>query len=205
MSHIAVQATKPGEPMFSDLKALEAACNMLGLAVQIRSNYTWFNRHVGDYPMPPGVTHAELGHNAKFVLTLNAEMRAKHGVPGREPYEIGVVEDANNPGCYVPMYDFYAGGFGLEAVVGRALFHDGRDRQVKMLCPLLKQKYEMCADALAAQAVGDRITFMTLAKAREAYPKQFAAVAVNDEEAADTWVSVADTSARVEESVLAGY
>lgn len=195
MSHITVQATAPGQPMFSDLRALEAACKILGLNIEVRSKYKWYERYAGDYPLPPGTKIEELGNNAKFVLTLNEENRKKY-CQGRTPYEIGVIEDPNNPGCYVPMYDFFNGGFGLDDVVGTPLFHDEEQTAVKMLCPLLKQRYEMCLDALSAASVGDRIKFLTLQDARTQYPQQFAQTEAKSTDT-DTWVSIVDTDERV--------
>lgn len=194
MSHVAMQSTKPGEPMFSDMEALQMACGMLGMEIAQRNNYAWFNRHVGDYPVPPGINVNDLGNNAKFVVKLDAEMAKKHG-RGRTPYEIGMLEDPHNPGCYVPIYDFYAGGYGLEDVVGRPLFNDKAQKNIRMLCPKLKQHYDMCCDALAARQAGDHIEFLTAKAAHEKHPTLFPAT--EDE---STWVSIADPSNRINTS-----
>lgn len=193
MSHVATQETKPGEPMFADMEALTLACEMLGLVIEHRTNYEWYNRHVGDYPVPAGVKVADLGNNAKFVVRLGDEAAKKYGSHGRKPYEIGMIEDPNNPGCFVPIYDFYMGGYGLESVVGRALFNDPAEKSVRMLCPRLKQHYDMCCDALAAKAAGDSIEFLTAQDAHAKYPQLFPVPPEN----ADTWVSVANTDTRV--------
>src|SRR4051812_43867314 len=108
-----MQSTKPGEPMFKDMEALTLACNMLGLEIVQRKTYQWYDTHVGDYPVPPGINVADLGKNASFVVKLNAEMTAKHGNGRNVPYEIGMLEDPHNAGCFVPIYDFYCGGYGL--------------------------------------------------------------------------------------------
>lgn len=194
MSHIAVQQAKPGEPMFKDVQALRMACDMLGLTIEERSNFAWFNRSVGDYPLPAGMTSDQLGKNAAFVVRLNDENKAKHARPGTEPYEIGMIADPNNPGCFVPMYDHWMGGFGLEAVVGTSLKNKTGD--VTMLCPKLKQHYDMCCDALAAKQVGDQIEFLTAKAAHTKYPQLF------PQETADesTWVSIANTDNRIEAS-----
>lgn len=193
MSHVAVQETKPGQPMFSSLAALQMACGQLGLEIEERSNYEWYGHHVGDYPVPEGMSTDQMGKNAKYVLKLNAEKaaaaRKKHG---RNPYEIGILEDPNNPGCYLPMYDFWGGGYGLDDVVGAPLFNKGKQSDVKMLCPTLKQHYDMCCDAMAAKKAGDKIEFLTMKDAHIKYPKQFA-----KSEDTKNWVSIANTGARL--------
>ncbi len=194
MSHIAVQETKPGEPMFADLEALQMACGMLGLEIVQKSDYTWFNQHMGDYPPPMGMKIEDLGHNAKFVIKLNAEKTKEYrSSPHQEPYEIGMIEDPNNPGCYTPLYDFFMGGYGLDRAIGTPLFNDAHQKSVKMLCPKLKQHYEMCADALAAKAAGDKVEFLTAMDAHTKYPQMFPSPTKDT----DTWVSIIDTDNRV--------
>lgn len=195
MSHVAAQECKPGEPMYKDMEALEMACKMCGLEIEHKKTYTWFDRHVGDYPLPKGMTKSELGKNAVFVIKLNAEMTKLHGRANQKPYELGMVEDPNNPGCFVPIYDFFMGGYGLDACIGEPVFADGNRQSVKLLAPRLKKTYDMCCDKLAAQAAGDHIEFLTLKSAHEKYPRLFPN-ATTDEE---TWVSIADPSARMEQ------
>jgi len=197
MSHVAVQQTKPGEPMFADLEALKMACDMLGLEIEVRSNYAWFNRHMGDYPLPAGMKANELGNNAKFVVKLTEATASKRADTSHIPYEIGMVEDPNNPGCYTPIYDFWAGGYGLEETVGAPLFEGKDTRKVQMLCPKLKQFYDMCCDKLAAQQAGDNIQFLTAKDAHEKYPLLFP----NPTNDVDTWVSIADTENRIRSSI----
>lgn len=193
-SHVAMQETVAGQPMFKDKQALEKACEMLGLEIVEKSNYHWYNRHVGDYPVPKGIKVSELGSNADFVIRLNEEKRAEaRKTYGSQAYEIGMVADPNNPGCWVPIYDFYNKGYGLEDVVGRALFNDAGEQSVKQLCPILKQRYDMWCDGLAAAEVGDNIQFMTMKDATQKYPQLFAPPS-NDEQ---TWVSITDTESRI--------
>lgn len=196
MSHVAMAETKPGQPMFKDMQALKMACDMLGLEVMMKKDYTWWGHHVGDYPKPPGVKEADLGKNAVFVIGPNEENRKKY--PGC--YEVGMVEDPQNEGCFVPIYDFYGGGKGIDNLVGKALFNDPYQKNVKMLCPRLKQTYDMCCDKLAAIAVGDNIEFLTAKQAHQKYPALFPAT--EDEL---TWVSIADTSNRVQETAPLVY
>lgn len=197
MSHVAVQETKPGEPQYADMQALQMACQMLGLEIEHTNKYHWYDRHMGDYPLPKGVKVSDLGHNAKFIIKLNAESAKKFGHGGHKPYEIGMMEDPNNPGCFTPIYDFYMGGYGLEGAVGKPLFNDAAQKSVKMLAPKLKQHYDMCCDALAAQAVGDKIEFLTAKDAHVKYPQIFPAETEDER----TWVSIVDTNNRINASL----
>lgn len=188
MSHVAVQESKPGEPVFTDIACLKSAAEMLGGRLVERSNYKWYGRSVGDYALPKGMQKSSLGHNAKYVIELTAETKAKNGTP--DPYEIGIVEDVNNPGSYIPVYDHWQGGHGLDKVFGAPVFDGGK---LKTLLPKLQQFYAMHCDRAAAIAVGDHIEFLTLAQAHEKYPALFP-TPTKDE---DNWVSVVDTVARV--------
>lgn len=185
MSHVAAQETKPGEPMFADLEALQLAAQMCGGRIVERNTYHWYNRHVGDYPVPKGVKVSELGKNAKYVFEITPENYKRFGITGK-PYDLGFIEDPNNPGCYVPIYDFFAGGMGLDKAIGTPLFKDAAQRTIQMLCPKLKQNYDMACDILAAKQAGDQIDVLTAKDAAKKYPNLFPAT--EDE---DTWVSIA--------------
>lgn len=191
MSHIAVQSTKAGQPMFTNKSILAQACERLGLEIVETNEYRWYGRQIGREPLPLGMRAEDLGKNAAFVIRLNAENRQKALATHHTPaYEIGILEDPNNPGCLLPLYDYWNGGYGLDDVVGKPLFN--KDDSLRMLCPKLKQHYDMCAESSAARAVNDQIEFMTLKAAHLKYPAQFSKT--NDE---DTWVSVARTRQRV--------
>lgn len=170
MSHIAMQQTKPGQPLFAHLEALQAACNMLGLVMEKRSNYTWYGYSVGDYALPPGMTKDQLGNNAEYVLSLGPDRLAKLPA-GTKPYEIGIIPDPNNPGCYTAVYDFWNGGYGLSGVVGEPV-RDAKG-EVSMLAPKLKQHYDMACEAMAARQAGDRIEFLSAKEAHAKYPSEF--------------------------------
>ncbi len=195
-----MQSTKPGEPMFKDLEALGFACNMLGLKLEKKKTYSWWGHSVGDYPIPDGVDVNELGKNAEYVISVTGEKAAQlKKKTGRDPYELGLLADPNNPGCFVPIYDFYAGGYGLSDVVGQVLYGpnkiDGRHNEITALCPLLKQHYDMACDALAAKQAGDVIDFVKMSEAHAKYPQLFPTP--SDDEV--TWVSVTTTDNRIRE------
>jgi len=90
-----------------DLEALKAACEKAGL--EFRENqktYKWYGTHVGDYPLPEGFTKEDLGKCDHAI-----------GVPGKKgAYEIGVVKQGDK---YTMLWDFWNGGYGLEAVAGK--------------------------------------------------------------------------------------
>jgi hypothetical protein len=188
VSHVALQKTRAGEPMFRDVEALRIACGMLGLDVKQTNKYRWWGRHVGDYPLPEGMKAADLGSNALFVLSVSEEKKKELGL--HDPYEIAIVEDPNNPGCYVPLYDFYGGGLGLDRVVGRPVYEGSRDKQPSLLAPKLKNHYDMACDALAAKEAGDTIEFLTRKQAHEKYPQLFP----EPTQAEDEWVSIVETN-----------
>jgi hypothetical protein len=99
MSHIARI-----ELEITDLDALKAACRRLGLQfMQNQRTYRWYGEHVGDYPMPEGLTADDLGHCDHAIR-----------VPGAS-YEVGVV---NRNRKYMLLWDFYQSG-GLEEALGK--------------------------------------------------------------------------------------
>ena len=91
MSHVAnVNLT------ITDLDALEKAVKELGGVLQRgKTEYKWFGRHVGDYPLPKGFTKADLGkclHAIKFPTS---------------DWEIGVVKNPEQAGTYGLLFDFW--------------------------------------------------------------------------------------------------
>jgi hypothetical protein len=91
MSHVATI-----EVEIQNLKCLKSAVKRLGLVwKENQKNYKWFGRHVGDYPMPDGMTTNDLG---KCIHAI--------GVPGAE-YEVGVIRDPMNKKNYKLIWDFW--------------------------------------------------------------------------------------------------
>jgi hypothetical protein len=93
----------------TSLEALKKACENIGLEFkENQTKYKWYGRHVGDYPIPDGYTKADLG---KCIHAI--------GIPGnKRAYEIGVVERRDGKEGFSLMWDFWAGGNGLQEVVG---------------------------------------------------------------------------------------
>lgn len=132
MSHVTTIAIE-----IRDLDALEAAARELGATlVRDQKTYTWYGQHVGDYPLPKGITKEQLGKCDHAIK-----------VPGVN-YEIGVVKLPN--GNYTLVYDFY----------GRYGANDG----MKLLqrfgegCQKLVQSYAVHKAMIEARKRGHTVT-----------------------------------------------
>ena len=105
MSHVATI-----DLHIKDLAALKAACRTLGLEfVEGQTTFRWYGRHVGDYPLPEGFTTADMGL-CDHAIRLPGNTHA---------YEVGVVKRRDGKPGFTLMYDFWAGGYGLEAAIGK--------------------------------------------------------------------------------------
>jgi hypothetical protein len=92
------------ELQINDLETLKAACKRMGLEfVPDQLNYSWYGKHIGDYPLPEGFTLDDLGKCHHAIK-----------VPGAS-YEIGVVK---RNARYFLLWDFYSVG-GLESRLGK--------------------------------------------------------------------------------------
>jgi hypothetical protein len=102
MSHVAtIQAE------IKSLESLKAACKRLGLEFkENQKTYTWFGRHVGDYPIPDGLTINDMGKCLHAIKVPNAE------------YEVGVIKDPMNEKNYSLVWDFWNSG-GLQRELGK--------------------------------------------------------------------------------------
>lgn len=115
-----------------NLQALKKAAEAIGLEFREgQQKYKWYGRSVGDYPLPEGITVDMLG-KCDHALSIPGNSGA---------YEIGVVDQGN--GSYGLLWDFWHGGFGLQALVG-----DG--------CSKLTEEYTACA----AEAECDQLGWM---------------------------------------------
>lgn len=92
-----------------DLNSLSKACTKLGLElVRDQHSYKWFGRSVGDYPIPAGFKASDLG-------------KCDHAIripDNKQAYEIGVVKRKDGRPGYTLLWDFWAGGYGMQAIVG---------------------------------------------------------------------------------------
>jgi hypothetical protein len=93
----------------NDLAALEAACEPLGLEFKKdQKKYKWYGHSVGDYPIPAGFKASDLGKCEHAIGVKN----------NPNAYEVGVVKNPNGKG-YTLLWDFWAGGYGLQEKVGK--------------------------------------------------------------------------------------
>jgi hypothetical protein len=88
------------------LTALESAARTCGLELRKQNTYKWYGRSVGDYPLPEGVTADQLG-KCDYALAIPGNSHA---------YEVGVM--TNPDGTFNLLWDFWQGGFGLQAAIG---------------------------------------------------------------------------------------
>ena len=114
MSHVCVVDLE-----IRDLDCLAKACKRIGLELhEGQKTYRWYGRHVGDYALPEGFMKEDLGKCSHAIA-----------IPGStEAYEIGVVQRRDGKQAFCLQWDFFAGGYGMEAKVGEG-------------CVKLKQAY----------------------------------------------------------------
>jgi hypothetical protein len=72
------------------------------------TRYKWYGRHVGDYPIPAGFAKDDLGRCDHMISVTDNVMA----------YQIGVCQRKDGDG-YTLLWDFWAGGHGLQDAVGR--------------------------------------------------------------------------------------
>lgn len=137
MSHVATV-----DIHITSLADLRVACNRLGLElIEGQTTYRWFGRHVGDYPVPEGFTPADLG-------------RCEHAIriPGNaDAYEVGVVPRRDGKPGWTLLWDFWAGGCGLQDKIGKE-------------AGLLKQAYAIAAATRQARLQGFNVQEQQMAK-----------------------------------------
>ena len=103
MSHVTTIAVE-----IRDLEVVKEICRELGLEFhENQKNYKWYGRHVGDYPLPAGVTKAALGRCDHAIAVKGGSAQS---------YEIGLVKKGDQ---FMVLWDFWQGGYGLENCVGK--------------------------------------------------------------------------------------
>ncbi len=125
-----------------DLECLQAAAERLGMELRRdQRSYKWYGRSVGDYPLPEGMTEADLG-KCDHALSLT-------GKPGA--YEVGLVKRPD--GTVRLLWDWWDGGKGLMNAIGE---NGGR----------LLQEYSAAVAEKQARRNGQRVTRTVLADGR---------------------------------------
>lgn len=121
-----------------DLDSLATAAESLGMKlVRDARAYRWWGRHVGDYPLPEGFTREDMGR-CDHVLRIKGNSTA---------YEVGVVRRRDGKPGYALVWDFYAGGKGLQKMIG-----DGPKD-----CNRLRRAYSVAVTTKAARRQGFRV------------------------------------------------
>lgn len=127
MSHVATLKMADGQPWtVANVEMLRHAltrfCPNLELVEQ-NTYRTWkadYGRLARDYPVPEGMTEAEVGENATWVIRVSDDYLRSQGrsrnraIPSCLPYEIGLVRQPD--GSFLPVVDFYNCANGLFAV-----------------------------------------------------------------------------------------
>ena len=91
MSHVDLIADQ-----IRNLDTLWDTCKELGLSVKLnQKHYKWYGYHVGDYPIPDGLTINDMGKCEHCIE-----------VPGAK-YDIGVIKDPYDKQHYKLIWDFW--------------------------------------------------------------------------------------------------
>lgn len=94
----------------NDLESLQKAAEDLGMEfVEGQKQYRWFGRYVGDYPLPQGFSKHDLG-KCDHALRIPGDQGA---------YEVGVCKARDGSNRYELLWDFWAGGKGLQSKIGK--------------------------------------------------------------------------------------
>lgn len=99
--------------LVNDLDSIDAACKLIGCElVRGQKTFKWYGRWMNDYD----------AQDAAYRQGIKPEDYGKceHAirVTGKpDAYEVGLVKNPNGEG-YLLVYDFWAGGKGLQAAIG---------------------------------------------------------------------------------------
>jgi hypothetical protein len=91
-----------------DLTALKRAAKALGMELVKQDHFKWYGTHVGDYPLPQGFKKEDMG-KCDYALRIPGKPHA---------YEVGICKRRDGKPGFVPLYDFFAKGYGLMDVIG---------------------------------------------------------------------------------------
>ena len=91
-----------------DLECLKKSGEELGMELVKVPQFKWFGTHVGDYPLPAGFKKEDMG-KCEYALRIKGNPNA---------YEVGVCKRRDGKEGYALLWDFWAGGKGLQAAIG---------------------------------------------------------------------------------------
>jgi len=127
-----------------DLGCLEKAANQLGLEfVRDQKTYRWYGHSFGDFPIPAGLTEADLGKCDHAI-----RIKGDKNTGTLRAYEVGVMKRRDGKPGYNLLWDFWAGGYGLRDRIGT----DGNK---------LRQEYAVQVAIKHARAQGYRVSRQT--------------------------------------------
>jgi hypothetical protein len=86
---------------------LTAAAKSLGGVLTKSDTYNWYGTHVGDHPLPEGFAKEDMG-KCIYKITF----------PGVH-YEVGIARHPKRPGELVVIFDHYADGKKIQALIGK--------------------------------------------------------------------------------------
>ena len=96
MSHVVVVEADSADQAISNLHiAGEVAKRMGGELVLDQKTYKWFERHMGDFPLPEGFKVEDLGKCEHMIKFDDVN------------YQVGLVASRKFPGTYGIVYDFF--------------------------------------------------------------------------------------------------
>lgn len=131
MSHVATI-----DLHITDLDALELACKSLGLElIRGKTEYKWYGRHVGDYPLPAGFSKDELG-KCEHAIRVSSGTASQNS----NAYEVGVCKRKDGKPGYTLLWDFYAGGLGLEKAIGANAGKLKQNYSAQVACKQLRKQ-----------------------------------------------------------------
>lgn len=171
MSHITdIDKTITVTNLLALKMAVEHFCPDCELVEGANHYRTWKDDHggklVGDWPLPQGMTEADIGENAVHVIRVKDEWLAAKGLSrtdDKAPYEIGVVPHPNKPGEFVLMTDWWNNGNGLMTLEGLGKRHTVTDPETgenkESAFEDLYMHYRMMETKLESERLGDQIDF----------------------------------------------
>lgn len=165
MSHITQAKPADGLPVIRDLRALRMACERIGsVELRIPSGTKILTRTRGGQlttdvvfqathePVPATMRFKTYYANRPGTAAAVVSVKPGAGVGWEDAYEIGLLPDPLNEGCYIPTYDVFDNGKGLFNYVGEKV--EDADKADNRAIGLLLMHYNIAVDELTARELG---------------------------------------------------